>query len=78
VFDLKRPEAFLYLVFSRNPRPGLVAGRLHFLFAAGLLGRPFWLLASGVRSEHWLALQLLALGTTREVAAGHRRGYQAR
>src|SRR5258705_1805017 len=69
VFDLKRPERFLYLVFKPNPRSWLVLGGF-ILFAAGLLGA-LWLLA-GVMSN-LLALQLLAWPTAAAAAAtpGH-------
>lgn len=56
VFDLKRPERFLYLVFKPNPRSWLVLGGF-ILFAAGLLGA-LWLLA-GVFGN-LVALQFLA------------------
>jgi Fe-S-cluster-containing dehydrogenase component/formate-dependent nitrite reductase membrane component NrfD len=65
VFDLKRPERFLYLVFKPNPRSWLVLGGF-ILFAAGLLGA-LWLLA-GVMSN-LLALQLLAWPTAAVAAA---------
>ncbi len=65
VFDLKRPERFLYLVFKPNPRSWLVLGGV-ILFAAGLLGA-LWLLA-GVMSN-LLALQLLAWPTAAVAAA---------
>ncbi len=56
VFDLKRPERFLYLLFKPNPRSWLVLGGF-ILFAAGVLGT-LWLLA-GLFSN-LVALQLLA------------------
>src|SRR6267142_3073679 len=65
VFDLKRPERFLYLVFKPNLRSWLVLGGF-ILFAAGLLGA-LWLLA-GVMSN-LLALQLLAWPTAAVAAA---------
>src|SRR5262249_58061101 len=43
VFDLKRPERFLYLILKPNPRSWLVLGGF-ILFAAGVLGA-LWLLA---------------------------------
>jgi Fe-S-cluster-containing dehydrogenase component/formate-dependent nitrite reductase membrane component NrfD len=55
VFDLKRPDRFLYLVLKPNPRSWLVLGGF-ILFAAGLLGL-FWLLAGLV--SNLVALQLL-------------------
>src|ERR1700687_5299821 len=71
VFDLKRPERFLYLVFKPNPRSWLVLGGV-ILCAAGLLGA-LWLLA-GVMST-LLALQLLAWPTA--AAAAATAGYSA-
>ena len=56
VWDLKRPERFLYLLFKPNPRSWLVLGGF-VLFAAGLLGL-LWLLAGLV--SNLAALQLLA------------------
>ncbi len=56
VWDLKRPERFLYLLFKPNPRSWLVLGGF-ILFAAGFLGL-LWLLAGLVSSL--VALQLLA------------------
>jgi len=56
VWDLKRPERFLYLLFKPNPRSWLVLGGF-ILFAAGLLGF-LWLLAGLVSSL--VALQVLA------------------
>jgi Fe-S-cluster-containing dehydrogenase component/formate-dependent nitrite reductase membrane component NrfD len=56
IFDLKRPERFLYLVFKPNPRSWLVLGGF-ILFAAGVLG-VLWLLAGLIGSL--VALQLLA------------------
>jgi Fe-S-cluster-containing dehydrogenase component/formate-dependent nitrite reductase membrane component NrfD len=56
VWDLKRPERFLYLLFKPNPRSWLVLGGF-ILFAAGLLGF-LWLLAGLV--SNLMALQLLA------------------
>ena len=56
VFDLKRPERFLYLLFKPNLRSWLVLGGF-VLFAAGVLGA-LWLLA-GLFSN-LVALQLLA------------------
>ena len=56
VWDLKRPERFLYLLFKPNPRSWLVLGGF-ILFAAGLLGF-LWLLAGLV--SNLVALQLLA------------------
>jgi formate-dependent nitrite reductase membrane component NrfD len=65
VFDLKRPERFLYLVFKPNPRSWLVLGGV-ILFAAGLLGA-LWLLAGAM--SNLLALQLLAWPTAAVAAA---------
>jgi Fe-S-cluster-containing dehydrogenase component/formate-dependent nitrite reductase membrane component NrfD len=56
VWDLKRPERFLYLIFKPNPRSWLVLGGF-ILLAAGVLGA-LWLLAGLVGSL--AALQLLA------------------
>ncbi len=56
VWDLKRPERFLYLLFKPNPRSWLVLGGF-ILFAAGFLGF-LWLLAGLV--SNLVALQLLA------------------
>jgi len=56
VWDLKRPERFLYLLFKPNPRSWLVLGGF-ILFAAGFLGL-LWLLAGLVSSL--VVLQLLA------------------
>jgi formate-dependent nitrite reductase membrane component NrfD len=56
VFDLKRPERFLYLIFKPNPRSWLVLGGF-VLFAAGVLGT-LWLLAG--LSGSLVALHLLA------------------
>ena len=56
VWDLKRPERFLYLIFKPNPRSWLVLGGF-ILFAAGVLG-VLWLLAGLIGST--VALQLLA------------------
>jgi formate-dependent nitrite reductase membrane component NrfD len=56
VFDLKRPERFLYLLFKPNPRSWLVLGGF-ILFAAGVLGT-LWLLAGWF--SNLVALQLLA------------------
>jgi formate-dependent nitrite reductase membrane component NrfD len=56
VFDLKRPERFLYLVLKPNPRSWLVLGGF-ILFAAGVLGT-LWLLAGLIGSL--VALQFLA------------------
>jgi formate-dependent nitrite reductase membrane component NrfD len=56
VFDLKRPERFLYLLFKPNPRSWLVLGGF-ILFAAGVLGT-LWLLAGLI--GNLVALQLLA------------------
>jgi formate-dependent nitrite reductase membrane component NrfD len=65
VFDLKRPERFLYLVFKPNPRSWLVLGGF-ILFAAGVLGT-LWLLAGLVGSL--VALHLLAWPTAAVAAA---------
>jgi formate-dependent nitrite reductase membrane component NrfD len=65
VFDLKRPERFLYLVFKPNPRSWLVLGGV-ILFAAGVLGT-LWLLAGLVGSL--VALHLLAWPTAAVAAA---------
>jgi formate-dependent nitrite reductase membrane component NrfD len=56
VFDLKRPERFLYLLLKPNPRSWLVLGGF-ILFAAGALGG-LWLLAGFAGNV--VALQLLA------------------
>jgi Fe-S-cluster-containing dehydrogenase component/formate-dependent nitrite reductase membrane component NrfD len=56
VFDLKRPERFLYLLFKPNLRSWLVLGGF-ILFAAGVLGA-LWLVA-GVFAN-LVALHLLA------------------
>ena len=56
VWDLKRPERFLYLLFKPNPRSWLVLGGF-ILFAAGFLGF-LWLLAGLV--SNLVVLQLLA------------------
>jgi Fe-S-cluster-containing dehydrogenase component/formate-dependent nitrite reductase membrane component NrfD len=56
VWDLKRPERFLYLLFKPNPRSWLVLGGF-IRFAAGFLGL-LWLLAGLVSSL--VVLQLLA------------------
>jgi formate-dependent nitrite reductase membrane component NrfD len=56
VWDLKRPERFLYLLFKPNPRSWLVLGGF-ILFAAGFLGF-LWLLAGLV--SNLVALHLLA------------------
>ena len=71
VFDLKRPERFLYLVFRPNPRSWLVLGGF-ILFAAGLLG-VLWLLAGLV--SNLVALQLLAWPMV--VVAAATAGYSA-
>jgi Fe-S-cluster-containing dehydrogenase component/formate-dependent nitrite reductase membrane component NrfD len=71
VWDLKRPERFLYLIFKPNPRSWLVLGGL-ILFAAGALG-VLWLLAGLV--GNLVALQLLAWPMT--VAAAATAGYSA-
>jgi formate-dependent nitrite reductase membrane component NrfD/NAD-dependent dihydropyrimidine dehydrogenase PreA subunit len=65
VFDLKRPDRFLYLVFKPNPRSWLVLGGV-ILFAAGVLGT-LWLLAGLVGSL--VALHLLAWPTAAVAAA---------
>ena len=65
VFDLKRPERFLYLVFKPNPRSWLVLGGV-ILFVAGVLGT-LWLLAGFVGSP--VALHLLAWPTALVAAA---------
>jgi len=56
VFDLKRPERFLFLILKPNPRSWLVLGGF-ILFAAGVLGA-LWLLAGLAGSL--VALHLLA------------------
>jgi Fe-S-cluster-containing dehydrogenase component/formate-dependent nitrite reductase membrane component NrfD len=56
VWDLKRPERFLYLLFKPNPRSWLVLGGF-ILFAAGLLGC-LWLLAG--LGSNLVVLQFLA------------------
>ncbi len=71
VFDLKRPERFLYLILKPNPRSWLVLGGF-ILFAAGVLGA-LWLLAGFVGSLG--ALQLLAWPMA--VAAAATAGYSA-
>ncbi|HKW91503.1 MAG TPA: 4Fe-4S dicluster domain-containing protein [Methylomirabilota bacterium] len=71
VFDLKRPERFLYLILKPNPRSWLVLGGF-ILFAAGVLGA-LWLLAGFVGSL--VALQLLAWPMA--VAAAATAGYSA-
>jgi Fe-S-cluster-containing dehydrogenase component/formate-dependent nitrite reductase membrane component NrfD len=65
VWDLKRPERFLYLLFKPNPRSWLVLGGF-ILFAAGFLGF-LWLLAGLV--SNLVALQLLAWPTAAVAAA---------
>jgi formate-dependent nitrite reductase membrane component NrfD/ferredoxin len=65
VFDLKRPERFLYLIFKPNPRSWLVLGGF-VLFAAGVLGA-LWLLAG--LSGGAVALHLLAWPTAAVAAA---------
>jgi len=65
VFDLKRPERFLYLVFKPNPHSWLVLGGF-ILFAAGVLGA-LWLLAG--LAGNLVALQLLAWPTAAVAAA---------
>jgi Fe-S-cluster-containing dehydrogenase component/formate-dependent nitrite reductase membrane component NrfD len=71
VFDLKRPERFLYLVLKANPRSWLVIGG-GVLFAAGVLG-VLWLLAGFIGSL--MALQFLAWPTA--VVAVATAGYSA-
>ncbi|MEX2223918.1 MAG: 4Fe-4S dicluster domain-containing protein [Candidatus Rokuibacteriota bacterium] len=71
VFDLKRPERFLYLIFKPNPRSWLVLGGF-ILFAAGVLGT-LWLLAGLIGSL--VALQLLAWPMA--VVAAATAGYSA-
>jgi formate-dependent nitrite reductase membrane component NrfD len=71
VWDLKRPERFLYLLFKPNPRSWLVLGGF-ILFAAGLLGF-LWLLAGLV--SNLVALQLLAWPMA--VVAAATAGYSA-
>jgi Fe-S-cluster-containing dehydrogenase component/formate-dependent nitrite reductase membrane component NrfD len=71
VFDLKRPERFLYLLFKPNPRSWLVLGGF-ILFAAGGLGTS-WLLAGLV--DNLVALQLLAWPMA--VVAAATAGYSA-
>jgi Fe-S-cluster-containing dehydrogenase component/formate-dependent nitrite reductase membrane component NrfD len=71
VFDLKRPERFLYLILKPNPRSWLVLGGF-ILFAAGVLGA-LWLLAGFVGSL--VALQFLAWPMA--VAAAATAGYSA-
>jgi Fe-S-cluster-containing dehydrogenase component/formate-dependent nitrite reductase membrane component NrfD len=65
VWDLKRPERFLYLLFKPNPRSWLVLGGF-ILFAAGLLG-VLWLLAG--LASNLVALQWLAWPTAAVAAA---------
>jgi len=71
VFDLKRPERFLYLVLKPNPRSWLVLGGF-ILFAAGVLGA-LWLLAGLL--AHLVVLQLLAWPMA--VVAAATAGYSA-
>jgi formate-dependent nitrite reductase membrane component NrfD len=65
VFDLKRPERFLYLIWKPNPRSWLVLGGF-ILFAAGVLGT-LWLLAGLIGSL--VALHVLAWPMTLVAAA---------
>ena len=71
VFDLKRPERFLYLVLKPNPRSWLVLGGF-ILFAAGVLGA-LWLLAGML--AHLAVLQFLAWPMA--VVAAATAGYSA-
>ncbi|MGH7396192.1 MAG: NrfD/PsrC family molybdoenzyme membrane anchor subunit, partial [Candidatus Rokuibacteriota bacterium] len=71
VFDLKRPERFLYLIFKPNPRSWLVLGGF-ILFATGGLGA-LWLMAGLIGSL--LALQFLAWPMA--AAAAATAGYSA-
>lgn len=71
IFDLKRPERFLYLIFKPNPRSWLVLGGF-ILFAAGGLGT-LWLLAG--LAGNLLALRLLAWPMA--VVAAATAGYSA-